>query len=140
MALSETANRQEAFTKYRVKLTGYCLFFSGGGEVWWSSWISSAKEKSVSALNATKRDLAEFVSVLGTDTKAAVKEASDNIKVMVQVSTVEGGEGRNNQKNGSAPSMEVQVAAPYDRCQAEVFAVQNSPETYLQDPSQGQKT
>ena len=109
--------------------------------MWWSSWISSAREKSVNALNATKRDLAEFVSVLGTDTKAAVKEASENIKVMVQppstLTVEEEGEGRKIQRTGSTPSVEVQAAAPYDRCQAELFAVQNSLETYLQDPSQG---
>lgn len=82
------------------------------------------------------------MSVLGTDTKAAVKEASENIKVMVvqppeNSTEEEEEEGRKNLRNRSTPSVEVQVAAPYDRCQAELFAVQNSPETYLQDPSQG---
>lgn len=106
--------------------------------MWWSSWISSAKQKSVSALNATKRDLAEFVSVLGSDTKAAVKEASDNInKILVQTNSAEGEEERNNQKNGVPPVVEVHTATPYDRCQAELFAVQSSSDTYLQNPSQG---
>ena len=40
--------------------------------------------QSVSALNATKRDLAEFVSVISTDTKAAVSGASANIKDVLQ--------------------------------------------------------
>ncbi len=123
------------------------LIFSGESEVWWSSWISSAKEKSVSALNATKRDLAEFVSVLGSDTKAVVQGASENInKILVQPSSSSssasesGEQDRNNQKNGGGqPVSEVRAAAtPYDRCQAELYAVQNSSETYLQDPSQGE--
>ena len=38
----------------------------------------------MSALNATKRDLAEFVTVLGTDTKKAVSGASANIKGILQ--------------------------------------------------------
>ena len=115
--------------------------FSGEANVWWSSWITSAKEKSVSALNATKRDLAEFVSVLGSDTKAVVKGASDNINKILEpsTSTADGEEERNNSKNAAPlPVVGVHTAAtPYDRCQAELFAVQSSSETYLQDPPQG---
>lgn len=94
----------------------------------------------MSALNATKRDLAEFVSVLGSDAKAAVKGASDNInKILEPSSSAEGEEERNNSKNEPPlPVVEVHTAAtPYDRCQAELFAVQSSSETYLQDPPQG---
>lgn len=92
----------------------------------------------MSALNATKRDLAEFVSVLGTDTKAAVKGASDNINKILVQSPSQGEEERNNQKNGAPPPVVVaHTATPYDRCQAELFAVQSSSETYLQDPQQG---
>lgn len=102
----------------------------------------------MSALNATKRDLAEFVSVLGSDTKAVVQGASENInKILVQPSSSSssasesGEQDRNNQKNGGGqPVSEVRAAAtPYDRCQAELYAVQNSSETYLQDPSQGEE-
>ena len=103
---------------------------------WWSSWLASAKEKSVTALNATKRDLAEFVTVLSSDTKAAVSGASANInKILGQPassSQIDGSEGTlPGQKKGKtveAPS------APYDRCQAQLFAVQNSKDTYLVDP------
>lgn len=105
---------------------------------WWSSWLASAKEKSVTALNATKRDLAEFVTVLSSDTKAAVSGASANInKILGQPalnSQTDGSEGNPSlpgQKKGNtveAPS------APYDRCQAQLFAVQNSKDTYLMDP------
>ena len=45
-------------------------------------------QKSVSALSATKRDLAEFVSVVSNDTSVAVKNASDNIKGLMQHETV----------------------------------------------------
>lgn len=111
--------------------------FSGQTEVWWSSWISSAREKSVSALNATKRDLVEFVSVLGSDTKAAVKGASDNInKILIQSPSTSADEDDTNSsnKNEGVPVVEVQASAPYDRCRAELFAIQNNTETYLQDP------
>ena len=100
----------------------------------------------MSALNATKRDLAEFMSVLGTDTKAVVKGASDNInKILVQSPSNstddEAGESeekkKKKKKRGSVPVVEVQETAPYDRSQAELFSIQNSSETYLQDPSQG---
>lgn len=106
---------------------------------WWSSWLASAKEKSMTALNATKRDLAEFVTVLSSDTKAAVSGASANInKILGQPDSNGQGDGSNEgspslhgQKKGNtveAPS------APYDRCQAQLFAVQNSKDTYLVDP------
>lgn len=91
----------------------------------------------MSALNATKRDLAEFVSVLGADTKAVVKGASDNInKMLVQPQPAStGGESEGNSLKKNV--VEQQAAAPYDRCQAELFAIQNSVETYLQNPPQG---
>ena len=92
----------------------------------------------MTALNATKRDLAEFVTVLSSDTKAAVSGASTNIKEILghpgsSAGQTGGSEGSpsTTQKKGSsveAPS------APYDRCQAQLFAVQNSKETYLVDP------
>ena len=93
----------------------------------------------MTALNATKRDLAEFVTVLSSDTKAAVSGASANInKILGQPpsSILKDGNGEGNpslpgQKKGNtveAPSV------PYDRCQAQLFAVQNSKDTYLVDP------
>ena len=47
---------------------------------WWSSWLNSAKETSIAALTATKRDLSEFVTVLKEDTEAAVTGATTSIK------------------------------------------------------------
>lgn len=92
----------------------------------------------MSALNATKRDLAEFVSVLGSDTKAAVKEASDNFNKILgppeDSASAMGVEEDTKKKNGGAV---VDVQAPYDRCQAELFSIQNSTDTYLQDPPNG---
>lgn len=52
--------------------------YSSGG--WWSSLLSSAREKSTSALSATTRDLAEFISVVSNDTKAAVSGAGTSIR------------------------------------------------------------
>ena len=107
---------------------------------WWS-WLATAKEKSMTALNATKRDLAEFVTVLSSDTKAAVSGASANInKILGQPSSSEqtdGGEGSPTtakQRKGNAVEA---PSAPYDRCQAQLFAVQNSKDTYLIDPEGG---
>ena len=112
------------------------VLFSDSGQ-WWSSWISSAKEKSVSALNATKRDLAEFVSVVGADAKAAVKGASENInKILVPSSTTTEEESEDRKRN-DAVVVNVPPDTPYDRCQAELFTVKNSSETYLQDPVEG---
>ena len=44
--------------------------------------------QSVTALSATRRDLAEFVSVLSSDTSSAVKHAGMNIKNLVQTEDV----------------------------------------------------
>lgn len=103
---------------------------------WWSTWLASAKEKSMTALNATKRDLAEFVTVLSSDTKAAVSGASTNIKEILghpeskQSDSSEGSPSITQKKGNTveAPS------APYDRCQAQLFAIQNNKDTYLVDP------
>lgn len=93
----------------------------------------------MSALNATKRDLAEFVSVVGADAKAAVKGASENINKILVSSPSQSGESE--ESDDSLKNCTVVVdpppETPYDRCKAELFTVQNSSETYLQDPSQG---
>lgn len=46
--------------------------------------LSVPLAQSVSALNATKRDLAEFVTVLGSDTKTAVSGATTSIQGLLQ--------------------------------------------------------
>ena len=103
--------------------------------MWWSSWLFSAKEKSVSALNATKRDLVEFVSVLSTDTKCAVSGATANIKGALKTDLDKGSE-RSDVTVTSKPNSpsEVTSTAPYDRSKAQLFAIQTSSETYLNDP------
>ena len=104
--------------------------------MWWSSWLSFAKEKSISALSVTKRDLGEFVSVLGSDTKAVVEGASANLnKIIKQQSDDDGDEGVSDGKKKSLTDM-VEPHAPYNRCQAELFTLQSSSDTYLQDPSE----
>ena len=92
----------------------------------------------MSALNATKRDLAEFVSVVGADAKAAVKGASENINKILNSSSSQSSEedSEDSHRNG-AVVVEAPPETPYDRCQAELFTIQNSSETYLQDPTQG---
>ena len=114
--------------------------YSDSSGVWWSSWLSSAKEKSISALSATKRDLAEFVSVIGSDTKAVVEGASANInKIIKQSSEDEEKSGTEAKKDSVSTPRVVQPEAPYDRCQAELFSLQSSTETYLRDPSDNGK-
>ncbi len=110
--------------------------YSSDGEsgLWWSSWLSSAKERSMNALSATKRDLAEFVSVIGSDTKAAVEGASANINKIISSSDDLEGE-TNKSKEDRMDTRVVQSEAPYDRCQAQLYTLQSSLETYLQDPS-----
>ena len=91
----------------------------------------------MTALTATKRDLAEFVTVLSSDTKSAVSGASANIKgILGQSNSSEQTDGG---REGSPATVQKKNAteapsAPYDRCQAQIFAVQNSKETYLVDP------
>lgn len=96
----------------------------------------------MSVLSATKRDLAEFVTVLGSDTKAAVKGASDNInKILSTPLDEEDGDQKdsNGQRTSASPLVEAETT-PYDRCQAELLAIQRNTETYLQDPSQSMCT
>lgn len=92
----------------------------------------------MTALSATKRDLAEFVTVLSSDTKAAVSGASANINKILgqpasssQTGGSEGSPSLSGQKKGNTVEAPL---APYDRCQAQLFAVQNSKDTYLVDP------
>ena len=88
----------------------------------------------MNALNATKRDLTEFVSVLGTDTKAAVSGASQNIKgLLTDNKQTDKNDSPSSKPKTSQPTIEV-PSAPYDRSQAQLFAVQNSADTYLQEP------
>lgn len=113
---------------------------SASGSPWWSSWLASAKEKSMTALNATKRDLAEFVTVLSSDTKAAVSGAGANIKdILGQPESGDKSDGAGGSDGSPSTSQKKggtveSPSAPYDRCQAQLFAVQNSKETYLVDP------
>jgi len=113
------------------------VFTSDSSGMWWSSWLTSAKEKSINALSATKRDLAEFVSVIGSDTKAAVEGASANINKIVKQSSEDDLEnsGPESKKSSVTIKRMVEPEAPYDRCQAELFSLQSSTETYLRDPS-----
>lgn len=115
----------------------------GGSPGEWWSWLSTAREKSMSALNATKRDLAEFVTVLGTDTKKAVSGASANIKGILQQPDSSGKSTSSSEQSSSraaSSSIAKEIPAPpYDRCQSQLFALQNSTDTYLTDPNGGEK-
>lgn len=45
--------------------------------------VNAAKETSLAALTATKRDLAEFVTVLKNDTEAAVTGATASLRTLL---------------------------------------------------------
>lgn len=60
-----------------------CTSLSYSSSSWWDNWVSAAKETSLAALSATKRDLAEFVTVLKTDTEAAVTGATASLKTLL---------------------------------------------------------
>lgn len=101
---------------------------------WWWSALSAAKEKSVLAINATRRDLAEFVSVLQNDTASAISSVGTNLKGLVQpvaeqskpsIDTVP------RTMHDSAPQIS---STGYDRISAKLCLMQNDPTTYLTVP------
>lgn len=49
---------------------------SSTGSTWWGSFIKSAKEKSLSAMEVIKSDLAEFTSTMSTDAASLITEVS----------------------------------------------------------------
>jgi hypothetical protein len=53
---------------------------SDSSNSWWYSLLNTAKEKSISAYNITKKDLAEFVTTVQNDTTKAVTEAADTVR------------------------------------------------------------
>lgn len=53
---------------------------SSGGGSWWNSFIKSAKEKSINAIEFMKNDLAEFKTTMTTDTSKLVSQASEQLK------------------------------------------------------------
>lgn len=77
------------------------------------------------------------MSVLGSDTKAVVEGASANFNKIIKQPLEDAStkEGSTNGKKDSVGHV-VEPQAPYDRCQAELFALQTSTDTYLQDPSE----
>ena len=50
---------------------------------WWSGWVNAARETSLAALSATKRDLAEFVTVLKSDTEAVMTGATTSLRTLL---------------------------------------------------------
>ncbi|GAB1600183.1 BSD domain-containing protein 1-like isoform X1 [Argonauta hians] len=123
---------------------------------WFGGWIQSAKEKSSSAFEFVKRDLAEFTTVIQSDTSKAVSMTrstiSENLKAenaVVAKSKVQ--ESFNHFLHGISKALEV-VESPespsgtesaktavYDRAQARLHAIQVDPGTYCNPPASGDK-
>ncbi|XP_011404601.1 PREDICTED: BSD domain-containing protein 1-like [Amphimedon queenslandica] len=117
-------------------------------DTWWSSWVTSAKEKSLSALNATKRDLSEFMSTVQRDTSNAVVGVADSVKsYLQQEESVSSGDSTSSstsvpqtQKSNEEDQMiltEATDSGTYDRSQALIETIRNDPLSY-QSPPDGQ--
>ena len=53
----------------------------GGGSSWWGSWIDTAKSKSVSVLEAVKKDLDELKTVVKTEATNAGSAIAETLNV-----------------------------------------------------------
>ncbi|ELT88023.1 hypothetical protein CAPTEDRAFT_225535 [Capitella teleta] len=53
--------------------------FDHSDETWWGGWLQTAKEKSASAYEFVKNDLAEFTNTVQTDTVTAADSVKQNI-------------------------------------------------------------
>ncbi|CAI9727356.1 Hypothetical predicted protein [Octopus vulgaris] len=123
---------------------------------WFSSWIQSAKEKSSTAFEFVKRDLAEFSTVIQSDTSKAVSMTrstiSENLKAenaVVAKSKMQ--ESFSHFLHGISKALEVvelpesingtdeTKTAVYDRAQARLHAIQVDPGTYCNPPSSTDK-
>ncbi|CAF0746201.1 unnamed protein product [Brachionus calyciflorus] len=52
---------------------------SSGGSSWWGNFVKTAKEKSLSAMEVIKSDLAEFTQTMSTDAVSLLNEASGSL-------------------------------------------------------------
>lgn len=123
---------------------------------WIGSWLQTAKQKSTNAFDFVKRDLAEFSSVIQSDTSKAVSMTrstiSENLKAenaAVAKSKVQ--QGFTHILQGISKALEVidvedtvndpnqTKTAVYDRAQARLRAVQVDPGTYCHSPVSSEK-
>lgn len=74
--------------------------------------------------------------MLSSDTKNAVSGATANIKGVLQQTDTKEVNKKVDVGLSSKPKSQSDVTstAPYDRCKAQLFAIQSSSETYLSDP------
>ncbi|KAL5478219.1 hypothetical protein EMCRGX_G025118 [Ephydatia muelleri] len=98
---------------------------------WWWSALSAAKEKSVLAINATRRDLAEFVSVLQNDTASAISSVGTNLKGLVHPPIEQANPSVSSTSRSMHDAVPQTSGVGYDRVAARLYAIQNDPATYL---------
>jgi hypothetical protein len=120
----------------------------GNGSSWLSGLIQSAKEKSATALNLVKRDLAEFTSTMHDDTVKIATTVKDKLtqenataatqKVKQGVTSLLGGISK---ALVIEPDDDYQLAkivggeaVVFDRFKARQHAIQIDPTTYTADP------
>lgn len=116
---------------------------------WWDSWVKSAKDKSVSAFNMVKRDLAEFSSVMQEDTvKAAAKVKEKLSQENANAAGEKVKQGVSHLLDGISKALVIEPddnyqtahivggeAIVFDRSKARLHAVQIDPATYTTEPS-----
>ncbi|KAK3089167.1 hypothetical protein FSP39_001409, partial [Pinctada imbricata] len=136
-------------------LTCFSSKEDGGG--WWGSWIQSAKEKSLSALEMVKKDLSEFTCTMSNDTSQVVVNASDKLKESLKTENTTA--ARDRVRNGitsfleglsqsliveaedkeSTPPPRHHTDPVFDRAKARLHAIQVDAETYCNPPSGPEK-
>ncbi|XP_067678803.1 BSD domain-containing protein 1-like isoform X2 [Haliotis asinina] len=127
---------------------------SDGGS-WWGGWLQAAKEKTTSAMDFVKKDLAEFTSTMQNDTASAVKVTSSTIQETLKAENTEAAKDKMKQSisgffQGVSSALKIPAddkeetvkpkdRAPagmlYDRSKVRLHAVQVDPGTYLNEPS-----
>ncbi|XP_046353550.2 BSD domain-containing protein 1-like isoform X1 [Haliotis rufescens] len=127
---------------------------SDGGS-WWGGWLQAAKEKTNSAMDFVKKDLAEFTSTMQHDTTAAVKVTSTTIQDTLKAENTEAAKDKMKQSitgffEGVSSALKIpaedkeETVKPrdrgtagmlYDRSKVRLHAVQVDPGTYLNEPS-----
>ncbi|XP_033736699.1 BSD domain-containing protein 1-like [Pecten maximus] len=117
------------------------------GGSWWGSWLQTAKEKSVSAIEMVKKDLADYTCTMQQDTTQVMAITSEKMK---EIQTKEGAPryGFATFLEDLTKSLVVEAEDKYDkpipvpstdpmfdRAKARLHAVQVDPGTYCNKPS-----
>lgn len=120
---------------------------SGGGEdqgnTWWGSLLKIAKEKSKTAMELIKTDLAEFTSTMTTDTSYLLSQAQAQLKEISSANLNFDNESdisepivTSKQDSSTNEIEKMGLSTKQDRFQKELENLQSSQSTYLNEPDQ----